>query len=140
MSEVVTAGVVWGIDHSETMVNQATKRNRLAISAGRVRLLLASVSQLPAFDGNFDKILAVNSYQFWDKKIEILKRLKEQLCEGGLIALAQQPRNLGATEEDATRAGVKYSADLEAAGFKDIKVERKVMKPISTVCVLGRNL
>ncbi len=140
MSEVVTDGVIWGIDHSEVMVSQATKRNQHAISAGRVRLLLASVSQLPSFDSSLDKILDVNSYQFWDNKIDILERLKEQLGAGGLIALVHQPRNLAATEEDATKAGVKFAADLEAAGFKGIKVERKIMKPVSTVCVLGRNL
>ena len=140
MSEIVTDGVIWGIDHSEVMVSQATKRNQRAISAGRVRLLLASVSQLPSFDSPLDKILDVNSYQFWDKKIDKLKRLKEQLGAGGLIALVHQPRNLAATEEDATKAGEKFASDLEAAGFKDIKVERKIMKPVSTVCVLGRNL
>lgn len=140
MSEIVTDGVIWGIDHSEVMLRQASKRNQRAISAGRVRLVLGPVSQLPRFDGPLDKILDVNSFQFWDNKIDMLKRLKEQLRAGGLIALVHQPRNLGATEEDATKAGVKLAGRLEAAGFKDIRVERKIMKPVSTVCALGRNL
>jgi hypothetical protein len=54
--------------------------------------------------------------------------------------LVHQPRNLGATEEDVTKAEVKFAGHLEAAGFKDIKVQRKIKKPVSTVCVLGRNL
>ncbi|HEX3036665.1 MAG TPA: class I SAM-dependent methyltransferase [Thermodesulfobacteriota bacterium] len=140
MSEIVTDGLIWGIDHSEVMFRQASNRNRRAISAGRVRLALTSVSQLPSFDGPFDKILDVNGFQFWDNKIDVLKRLREQLRPGGIIALVHQPRNLGATEDDATEAGERFARFLEAAEFKDIKVERKMMKPVSTVCVLGRKL
>ena len=137
MSERVPDGVIWGIDHSDVMFRQASKRNQAAIAAGRVRLVLASVSQLPAFGGPFDKILDVNGYQFWDNRIEVLSRLREQLRPGGIIALVQQPRNRGATEADATKAGEKFARDLEAAGFKAIKVERKLMKPVSTVYVQG---
>jgi len=77
-------------------------------------------------------------FQFWDNKIDALKQLREQLRRGGIIALVHQPRNLGATEDDTTEAGERLARDLEAAEFKDIKVERKMMKPVSTVCVLGR--
>jgi trans-aconitate methyltransferase len=139
MSEIVTDGVIWGIDHSEVMFRQASKRNQHAIAAGRVRLALTSVSQLPSFDGPFDKILDVNGFQFWDSKTDVLRRLREQLRPGGIIALVHQPRNLGATEDDTTEAGERFAHYLEVAGFKDIKAERKMMKPVSTVCVLGRN-
>jgi SAM-dependent methyltransferase len=140
MSEMVPHGVIWGIDHSEVMFRQASKRNQQAIAAGRMRLALTSVSHLPAFDGPFDKILDVNGYQFWDNQIEVLSRLREQLRRGGIIALVHQPRNLGAREADVTEAGERFARDLEMAGFKAIKVERKLMKPVSTVYVQGSNL
>jgi ubiquinone/menaquinone biosynthesis C-methylase UbiE len=140
MSEMVPHGVIWGIDHSEVMFRQASKRNQQAISAGKVRLALTSVSQLPAFDGPFDKILDVNGFQFWNNQIEVLSRLREQLRPGGIIALVHQPRNPGATEADATEAGEKFGRDLEMAGFEAIKVERKLMKPVSTVYVQGSKL
>lgn len=140
MSAIVTDGVIWGIDHSEVMLRQASKRNQRAIATGRVRLVLTSVSDLPAFDGLFDKILDVNGFQFWDHKTDVLRQLREQLRPGGIIALVQQPRNPGATEEDVTEAGESFARYLEMAGFKEIKVERKKMKPVSTVYVQGRNL
>src|SRR3989304_8215585 len=140
MSGFVIHGFICGIDHSEVMFKHASQRNQRAIAAGRVRLALTSVSQLPAFDGPFDKILDVNGFQFWNNQIEVLRRLREQLRPGGIIALVHQPRNLGATEDDATEAGERVAHDLEMAGFKDIKVERKMMKPVSTVYVQGRNL
>ncbi|MBF2004035.1 class I SAM-dependent methyltransferase [Chlorogloeopsis fritschii PCC 9212] len=140
MSEIVTDGVIWGIDHSEVMFRQASKRNQRAIAAGRVRLVLTSVSQLPSFDSPFDKILAVNCFQFWDHKTDVLRRLREQLRTGGIIALVHQPRLPGATEDDTTKAGESFARYLEMAGFSDIKVERKRMKPVSTVYVQGSNL
>jgi cyclopropane fatty-acyl-phospholipid synthase-like methyltransferase len=140
MSEIVIHGVIWGVDHSDVMFRQASKRNQRAISAGRVRLVLTSVSQLPSFDGPFDKILDVNGFQFWDNKTDVLRRLREQLRAGGIIALVHQPRNLGATEDDTTEAGERFARYLEMARFKDIKVERKMMKPVSTVGVHGKNL
>jgi cyclopropane fatty-acyl-phospholipid synthase-like methyltransferase len=140
MSEIVTDRVIWGIDHSEVMFRQASKRNQHAITLGRVRLFLTSVSQLPSFDDPFDKILAVNNVQFWDNKTDVLRRLREQLHMGGIITLVHQPRIPGATEDDATKAGERFARDLEMTGFKDIKVERKMMKPVSTVYVQGRNV
>jgi cyclopropane fatty-acyl-phospholipid synthase-like methyltransferase len=140
MSEIAIDGVIWGIDRSEVMFKQASKRNQRAISAGRVRLILASVSQLPSFDDSFDKILAVNNFHFWDNKTDVLRWLREQLCTGGIIALVHQPRIPGATEDDAIEAGEKFARYLDMAGFKDIKVERKMMKPVSTVYVQGRKV
>jgi len=58
-------GAVYGIDHSDVMVRQATKRNRAAVRAGLVDLRLGSVDDLPAFAEPLDKILAVNSVGFW---------------------------------------------------------------------------
>src|SRR5580698_9287710 len=54
------AGHVYGIDHSDVMVRQASKRNAAAIRAGRVTLVHASADQLPPHLGPFDVILAVN--------------------------------------------------------------------------------
>jgi ubiquinone/menaquinone biosynthesis C-methylase UbiE len=140
MSEIVRHGVIWGIDHSEVMFRQASKRNQRAMEAARVRLVLTSVSQLPSFDGPFDKILVVNNFQFWENNTDVLRQLKEQLRTGGIIALVHQPRIPGATELDVIRAGERFAHYLEMVGFKGIKVERKMMKPVSTVYVQGRNL
>ena len=140
MSEIVTDGVIWGIDHSDVMLNQATKRNQRAISNGTVRLALASVSHLPSFDGQFNKILDVNGFQFWHNKVDALKGLREHLFPGGILALAHQPRSLDATEDDATEAGERFTGYLKDAGFGNVELKRKVMRPVSTICALGTNI
>ena len=137
ISKIALDGFVAGIDHSEVMVRQASKRNAEAIREGRVDLRLGSVSNLPQFDEPFDKIISVNSIQFWDDPVESLKGLWNMLKPGGLIAIALQPRHPGATEEDVQNSGKEIATFLEKAGFSQIRTDTKKMKPLSTVCVIG---
>lgn len=137
MSQIVTQGLIVGIEHSELMLEKAAKRNQKAIAANRVGLILGSISLLPTFDAPFNKVLDVNGFQFWKDKEVSLNRIRELMYAEGTIALAHQPRNKKATENDATVAGEKFARYLEEAGFRDVRIERKLMKPVSTVCVLG---
>jgi SAM-dependent methyltransferase len=71
-------GRVCGIDHSEVMLRQASRRNADAIRRGAVDLRLGSVDALPDFDAPFDKIMAVNALLFWrepDARLRALSRL-----------------------------------------------------------------
>jgi ubiquinone/menaquinone biosynthesis C-methylase UbiE len=135
-SLLATAGLVVGIDHSETMVRQATKRNANAIQGGKVKLIRASVSSLPAFEEPFDKVFAINSMDFWDDPVQRLQDLAELMKPGGRIALTTQPRNAGATPETSRQVGVKMVAALEAAGFSRVQVKTDPMKP-PAVCAIG---
>ena len=139
VSKITVDGFVAGIDHSETMVQQAQKRNAVAIQQGRVDLQLASISNPPGFDPPFDKIFAANSFQFWPDPVVNLKQLRRLLKPGGRIAITFQPRNPGATDEDAQRAGQVMVKDLERAGFSEVRLETKQMKPVSVVCAIGVN-
>jgi SAM-dependent methyltransferase len=42
-----------GVDHSKVMIAQATRRNRKAIKAGRLKLIEATLDQLPSNIGPF---------------------------------------------------------------------------------------
>lgn len=139
VSKVAVSGLVVGIDHSETMLRQARRRNAAAIRNGKVELSLGSVSALPAFSEPFDKCFAVNTMHRWDKPLERLKELRRLLKPGGLIAITEQPRSQGATDETAQRMGKEIAAALREAGFSRMRLETKKMKPVSAVCVLGSN-
>ncbi len=138
MSRIVTEGTILGIDHSDVMVAQASRRNRKAISEGRVRLLLGSASDPPSLGAPVDKILDINSFQFWQEPIGTLRKLKTQLRPGGTITLVHQPRKPGSGNEAATRAGEKFAELLRSAGFSEISVEQKLMNPASVVAVIGK--
>ena len=71
-----------GIDHSELMLRQASRRNADGIRRGVVDLRLASVDALPGLDAPFDKILVVNAMMFWTKPEARLQALRRLLRPG----------------------------------------------------------
>jgi ubiquinone/menaquinone biosynthesis C-methylase UbiE len=133
------AGRVDGIDHSDVMLQQATRRNAAAIAAGRVSLHRASVDQLPpSLAGPFDAILAVNSLWFWPAPNKRLDELRRRLRPGGRIAIAFQPRCPGATASTSRTAAREIQALLRDAGYTKVRTETLDLDP-PVVCVLAVN-
>lgn len=139
ISNIIKQGVFIGIDVSEVMLDQAQKRNEVAIREGRVNLKLAAVEDLPVFDKTFDKIFSINSIIFWEQPIERLKDLRKRLKPSGLLAITLQPRSKGATDEIAHQEGGKFVQYLKEAGFIQIRLEFKKMKPVPAICAIGVN-
>ena len=133
-----TAAFVAGVDHSDVMVRQATRRNAKAIREGGVNLQLGSAVKLDFPDSHFDKVFAINSAQFWKEIAKPLNEIKRVLKPGGWLALAVQPRTKNATDETARQVGIGLSKALTAAGFEEVHCEFHQMQPVATVCVLGR--
>src|SRR2546430_5589507 len=110
------SGHVYGVDHSEVMLRQASRRNAAAIRAGRVTLTRAAVEELPpALDGPFDAILAVNTLGFWPAPPRRLDDLRRRLAPGGRIAIVSQPRCPGATRSTSLDVAAKITALLAGA-------------------------
>jgi len=131
------AGHVYGIDHSDVMLRQASKRNAAAIRAGRVTLVNASVDQLPAaLDGSFDAVLAVNSLGFWPAPAERLAELRRRLAPGGRIAIVSQPRCHGATASTSRSAAGEIENLLRSAGFTQLGTETLPLSP-PVICVIA---
>jgi len=132
------AAFVAGVDHSDIMFEQATQRNAAAIREGRVNLKLGSVVQIAYPDSRFDKVFAINSAQFWKDSGKALGEISRVLKPGGWLALAVQPRGKGVTDETARQVGIGLSKTLAASGFEQVHCEFQQMRPVATVCVLGR--
>jgi SAM-dependent methyltransferase len=131
------AGHVYGVDHSDVMLRQASRRNAAAIRAGRVTLIKAPVDQLPpALDGPFDAILAVNSLGFWPAPAERLTELRQRLTPGGRLAIASQPRCPGATAVTSRRAADEVENLLRSTGFTQARTETLPLSP-PVICVLA---
>jgi ubiquinone/menaquinone biosynthesis C-methylase UbiE len=133
-----TAAFVAGVDHSDVMLKQASKRNAEAIKQGKVELQLGTAAKLPYPDGDFDKVFAINSAQFWRDQAKTMVEVARVLKPGGWALLAVQPRSKNATEETTKQAGIGLSKSLTAAGFQEVHMEMHDMRPVPTVCVLGR--
>src|SRR5262249_6613959 len=127
----------YGLDHSDVMLRQASRRNAAAIRAGRVTLVNAPVDRLPvALDGPFDAILAVNSLGFWPVPAERLAELPGPPLPGGRIAIASQPRCPGATAGTSCGAAAEIEDLLRGAGFTQTRTETLELSP-PVVCVLA---
>ena len=138
MARRATRGLVVGVDHSEVMVRQATRRNAAAVRDGTRRPApRLGRGRCPQFDAPFDKILAVNSLMFWDDPVDA--------AEGA--AWSPAPRRTdrdrlpaprpGIDGRDLARAGQEIAAHFATAGFTDVRVETLALKPTAVVCVLG---
>jgi SAM-dependent methyltransferase len=138
LSRIAHDGYVCGIDHSEVMRRQASRRNADAVERGVVDLRLGSVDALPIFDAPFDKILAVNAVLFWKDPDARLAKLRQLLRPGGVIAVARQPRGPGASDETSAAKGREVAEALARAGFSAVRVETLSLKP-AVVCALARN-
>jgi ubiquinone/menaquinone biosynthesis C-methylase UbiE len=64
LAGTVGQGLILGIDHSETMLAQASRRNRQAVRQRRVHLVRGRIDALPWRDNTIDKILAVHVVYF----------------------------------------------------------------------------
>ncbi len=122
-------GLVAGVDRSETMLAMASRRNRGALRAGRVELRCAGVDALPFPDGYVDKVLAVNSVQFWPGPGRSLAEVRRVHRPGGVLLLGIRLHDPGARRfaspgfreeqvESVRRA-------VAAAGFAGVRLDRR---------------
>lgn len=137
VSEIAADGLVAGVDHSPLMVAQASRRNRVAIGKGLVELQLGGASKLPFSDDFFNKVFSINVAQFWTDPVAVLLEMRRVVRTGGLVAVAVQPRSKGAKERTARETGRLLVENMRAAGFNEVRLEAKRMKPVSTVCAIG---
>lgn len=77
---------VFGIERSAEMLAQASRRNRTAITAGRLRLVRGDASTASTF-APLDLILAVHVIYFWADPAAPLDQLRAALAPGGILAL-----------------------------------------------------
>ena len=111
------AGHVAGIDLSREMVEQARSRNAVAVRHGRVELRRGSVESLPFGDDCFDKVLAINSMQYWSQAVAGLREVYRVMKAGGRIALGFTPYSGQANKgliEALTAAGFKLAHVVES--------------------------
>jgi ubiquinone/menaquinone biosynthesis C-methylase UbiE len=139
VSRIAGEGFTAGVDHSEVMVKQASRRNVEQIKRGKVTLALGSPLELPAFGEPFDKIFTINSIHFWNRPVDCLAELRKLLRPGGLIAVTIQPRTRGASMETTRILGAEIAANLERAGFVNLQSEVMMGKDAPAICVRGRN-
>ncbi|MFO1183255.1 MAG: methyltransferase domain-containing protein [Bauldia sp.] len=132
------SGETTGLDRSATMLQQAARRNRAAIAAGRLKLVEGSVERVSEWPGRFDKIFSVNVVQFFAERQAALALLAKALRPGGTLVTTYMPRHRGADRDSALRMAAEISGHLSAAGLRDIRTEELPLGPVPAIAVIGR--
>ena len=86
-----------GCDFSETMVDEATRRNQVFVEQGKARFQVATAARLP-FDANtFDVVFTINTLYFWENPSAELLAIRRVLKPGGQLLIGIR------TKESMTR-------------------------------------
>ncbi|KAB7739978.1 methyltransferase domain-containing protein [Parvibaculum sedimenti] len=123
-----TSGLVYGVDQSRVMLEQARRRNRTAIREGRVVLHQGRFDLLPVGDASVDKILAVNVIYFWRDVQAIAKEVRRVLRPDGRVSIyatdASTMQKWKFASEDTHRlfAAADLSSTLREGGFDEDEI------------------
>jgi arsenite methyltransferase len=94
LDSVGQSGRVHGVEVSDTMLSQATRRYRREIAAGRLALHIGSLTQLPFADSALNGILTVNTIYFIGELEPAFTELARVVASTGRIVV-------GVAEPDA---------------------------------------
>ena len=115
-----------GIDFSELMFREATRRNKKHIKNKKVVLHFGDLLTSVIAPNYYDKVFCLNVIYFWDKLEEPFLKINTMLNEGGTLCMFMAHRDYLKNVKFA-KDGIfnKYAIDevvdkLEFAGFKDI--------------------
>ena len=140
--EKASKGYVAGVDHSDTMVQTASRRNAVAIQSGRMKLKQSEVSSLPYPDESFHIAFSLHSIYFWPKPVDCLKEIRRVLKPGGLLAITIQPKDRWGPQVDLSVMTLYFGRDVaqmfSEAGYQNVRVEVPPQEDkISLECILG---
>lgn len=132
----VEAGYIVGIDPSPVMLEQATRLNQAMIDDGRVLLEPGTVGELIFQAMTFDRVVSVNTFHLWPDPVANLGEVYRVLKPGGQVVIALQPRWL---KRSAAVDGLaqQIASQVSAAGFRDVRVETKALKPVAAFILRG---
>ena len=134
-----TEGAVVGLDHSQTMLDQARTRNAVADRQGRLELRLESFDELPASASAFDKIYSCNVVQFLPDRAAAFDKMFGLLKPRGIAATTYMPRNKNPSRDDAVKLAAEVEGIMQASGFANIHIEELPLEPVPALCVVGEH-
>ena len=87
LSSSIKTGHLYGVDYSETSVEESRALNASDIANGKMTIENASVEALPFEDETFDKIITVESFYFWPDAVKDLEEVCRVLKKNGVFLL-----------------------------------------------------
>jgi ubiquinone/menaquinone biosynthesis C-methylase UbiE len=137
VADQLTSGFIAGIDHSSIMMEQAIKRNKKNIDAKKAELKFGTVWDLDYPEEHFDIIFGSNVHFFWENPTKEFQKLYSYLKQDGRLIMVFQPR-WTKSEEQVKQEAEKTKKQYEGAGFNNIDIGFKQMKPVTCIYICGQ--
>lgn len=135
IADRLTSGSIAGIDHSDIMFEQASKRNRKHVENGKVKLECGTVWDLKYPKNHFDIIYGSNVHFFWEKPAREFAHLVAFLKPGGRLVMVFQPR---LAKTGISEVADETKAQYQEAGLTNIEIDFKAMSPLPCIYISGR--
>jgi SAM-dependent methyltransferase len=88
IAERTAAVSIRGVDPSQEMRDQAGRRNRKAVRAGRIRFDLGTADRTGLPDASVDRVVSVNNVAIWPDLEAAVSELHRVLRPGGTVVIA----------------------------------------------------
>lgn len=119
---------IYGIDISNDMLEQASKKNRQGINEGRIQLSVGDCCNLNFKEEFFDVVTTTNTIYFWEDTVKGMQEIYRVLKAGGIFVNAVFKKE--ALEKVAYTKNVFKFFEKEdcislgkQAGFRDVEVK-----------------
>jgi ubiquinone/menaquinone biosynthesis C-methylase UbiE len=132
----LTSGFIAGIDHSEIMLEQASRRNKKHIENAKVKLECGTVWDLKYPENYFDTIYGSNVHFFWKDPTKEFRQLVTLLKPAGRLIMVFQPR-WTKTEGEVKQVADKTKKQYEEVGLTNIEIDFKKMSPVTCIYISG---
>ncbi len=121
LAAIAVEGLVCGIDFAKGSIAVSSKKNAKLISAGRVEIRQASVSQLPFLNDHFDLATAVETLYYWPNPVQDMKEILRVLKPGGtLIVIAESYKGGKYDKLEAPVMWLLRSTPLSPTEYRDL--------------------
>ncbi len=113
---------LYGLDYSDLMNREATRRNTPLVEAKKLFLQCGDALKMPYEDATFDKVIALNTIYFWTPLEDYFKEIRRILKNDGLLFIGYRPadviRELEFTRENfELRSETQVKESLLFSGF-----------------------
>jgi trans-aconitate methyltransferase len=133
MGQLVTAGSLVGVDSSDVMKSQASKRNSDLLRNGRLVLHVGDAQALDPTLKDFDLIYGFNVWQFWSDQSATVAALASRLSSGGRLALLYMQPPSGTTTGDQAQG--KLVQQFQDAGLANTEIRIMDFEPPAVMAI-----
>ncbi len=134
LEKKIKNGLIVGVDVSDVMLKQASRRNAEGIKKNKLRLQQGTIDDLNYKHNFFDHVFGINVSLFWKDPVSEFKKIRNLLKPGGSLFIALQPRYAKSNLE-VREIGDRVKNEIIKAGFTNFHIEFKEFDPVDAFCI-----